>query len=192
MLGLWSGQTQQTVNLSAFAFAGSNPAPSTKQTRSRYVGAFVWYTGVMSEQHVRVGIGVIVCKDGKFLIQRRKGSHGSGTWSIPGGHLEFNEQFEDTAKREVFEETGVEIKNVRFGALTNDILSDEGKHYVSIWLISDYAGGNERIMEPDKCDRLEWCTFDTIPEPLAPWWKQLLVSEFYATVKQEVEKTAKP
>ena len=29
-LGLWSGQTQQTVNLPAFAFVGSNPTPSTK------------------------------------------------------------------------------------------------------------------------------------------------------------------
>jgi 8-oxo-dGTP diphosphatase len=53
-------------------------------------GLYLRYNEFMSDQQVRVGIGVFVFKDGKFLIQRRKGSHGTGTWSIPGGHLEFN------------------------------------------------------------------------------------------------------
>jgi 8-oxo-dGTP diphosphatase len=99
-------------------------------------GLYLRYNEFMSDQQVRVGIGVFVFKDGKFLIQRRRGSHGTGTWSIPGGHLEFNEQFEETAKRELLEEAGVTICNVRFGAVTNDILANEGKHYVSVWLMS--------------------------------------------------------
>lgn len=37
---------------------------------------------------VRVGIGVFVFKDGKFLMAQRKNAHGDGTWSVPGGHLE--------------------------------------------------------------------------------------------------------
>jgi 8-oxo-dGTP diphosphatase len=143
----------------------------------------------MSSNQVRVGIGVFVFKDGKFLIQRRKGSHGTGTWSIPGGHLEFNESFEQTAEREVYEETGVKIKNIRFGAVTNDIMTAEGKHYVSVWLMSDYASGEARIIEPDKCDGLEWRTFDTLPEPLAPWWPQLFASEFLEKIKQNAETT---
>jgi 8-oxo-dGTP diphosphatase len=141
----------------------------------------------MTTNQVRVGIGVFVFKDGKFLIQRRKGSHGTGTWSIPGGHLEFNESFEETAEREVYEETGLKIKNIRFGAVTNDILRGEGKHYVSVWLISDYENGEERIVEPDKCDGLEWCTLDSLPAPLAPWWQQLFASEFFEKIKREAE-----
>jgi 8-oxo-dGTP diphosphatase len=144
----------------------------------------------MSDKHPRVGIGVIILKDGKFLIQRRKGSHGLGTWSIPGGHLEFGESFAETAEREVLEETGVKIKNVRFGAITNDILTQDDKHYVSIWLISEYESGTARIMEPDKCDGMLWCTLTTLPNPLAPWWKQLFESEFLDKIKKEIETSA--
>lgn len=141
----------------------------------------------MEKPQVRVGIGVFVFKDGKFLLGQRKGSHGSGTWSIPGGHLEFGESFEETAVREVYEETGLHIKNVRFGAVTNDILMDENKHYVSVWLLSDYGSGTERIMEPDKCNALEWHTFDDLPQPLAPWWTQLFVSQFIASIKDQIK-----
>ena len=69
----------------------------------------------------RVGIGIFVLKDGKFLLCKRKNSHGAGHWQLPGGHLEFNEKLEDCARREVIEETGVKIKNIRSSTITNDI-----------------------------------------------------------------------
>lgn len=141
----------------------------------------------MNEQHVRVGIGVFIFKDGKFLMMKRKGAHGAGTWAPPGGHLEFNESFEDTARREVMEETGLTIKNVRFGAVTNDIFATENKHYVTIWLMTDYADGKERILEPEKCTDMKWCSFDELPQPLFHTWNQLLTSEFIDSIKQQAE-----
>ncbi|WP_134596929.1 NUDIX domain-containing protein, partial [Pseudomonas aeruginosa] len=36
----------------------------------------------------QVGVGVLILRDGKVLLGRRKGSHGAGCWSAPGGHLE--------------------------------------------------------------------------------------------------------
>ena len=135
------------------------------------------------QNNVRVGIGVFVFKNGKFLMQQRKGSHGAGSWSVPGGHLEFGESFEDTARREVKEETGLEIKNVRFGAVTNDHFADENKHYVTVWMLSDWADGNEYITEPDKCIAQEWHTFDDLPSPLFLPWNQLLESEFIEEIK---------
>ena len=74
----------------------------------------------MNQGQVRVGVGVFIFKDGKFLMQQRQGAHGAGSWSVPGGHLEFNETFEETATREVLEETDLTITNIRFGAVTND------------------------------------------------------------------------
>ena len=43
----------------------------------------------MSSERPKVGVGVIIIKDGKFLMGWRKKSHGSGTWCPPGGHLEY-------------------------------------------------------------------------------------------------------
>lgn len=136
---------------------------------------------------VRVGVGVFIFKDGKFLMQQRQGAHGAGTWSVPGGHLEFGESFEETARREVLEETGLEITNVRFGAVTNDNFVEEGKHYVTVWMISDWKNGEPRITEPDKCLKQEWRSFDNLPSPLFLPWNQLLTSEFIGDIKQALK-----
>jgi len=139
----------------------------------------------MNGKNVRVGVGVFVFKDGKFIMLKRRGSHGADTWSLPGGHLEFGESFEDTARREVKEETNLEITNVRFGAVTNDHFVEEDKHYVTIWMLSDWAGGEERITEPEKCTAQAWFTFNDLPESLFLPWYQLLKSDFIEKIKQD-------
>jgi 8-oxo-dGTP diphosphatase len=121
-----------------------------------------------------VGVGVFVWKDGKFLMGKRVGSHGRNTWSIPGGHLEYGESIEECAKREVLEEAGVKIKNVRFLVVTNDVFREEGKHYVTVWVFSDWQSGEPKIMEPDKWIEQRWETFQTLPSPLfEPCWENL-------------------
>ena len=60
----------------------------------------------------------------------------SGTWALPGGHLDFGESFETCAMREVLEETGLQVKDdrVHFLTATNDIMPSEHKHYVTIFV----------------------------------------------------------
>lgn len=137
----------------------------------------------------QIGIGVFVVRDGKFLMGHRKGSHGANTWSIPGGHMEFSESFEDTAKREVMEETGMAIKNVRFGAVTNDIFKDDNKHYVTIWVLSDWAANEPLVIEPDKFIDQKWIDVNDIPEPLFLPWYELLGSEFMPGIRKQIELT---
>lgn len=141
----------------------------------------------MGNNNVRVGIGVFIFKNGKFIMQQRQGAHGGGTWSVPGGHLEFCESFEDTARREVKEETGLEIKNIRFGAITNDLFTKDNKHYVTIWMLSDWASGKEYITEPDKCTGQAWHNFDDLPVALFLPWQQLLNSEFIKDIKNQIK-----
>ncbi len=140
----------------------------------------------MKDKAVRVGIGVFIFKNGKFLLLQRQGSHGEGSWSVPGGHLEVGESFEQTAKREVKEETNLEIKNVRFGAVTNDYFTDEDKHYVTVWMLSDWENGQEYIVEPDKCLNQGWHSFENLPTPLFLPWNQLLESEFIDRIKDQL------
>lgn len=137
----------------------------------------------------RIGIGVFVFKNGKFLIGQRKGAHGANSWSVPGGHLEFGESPEQTASREVAEETGLEITNIRFGAITNDIFNNENKHYVTIWMISEWKSGKEQIMEPDKFITQKWITFDSLPDDLFLPWQNLIKSKFYDKIIEESVKT---
>lgn len=120
----------------------------------------------MEKKYPRVGMGIFVFKDGKFLLGKRKNAHGAGEWALPGGHLEFNEELESCARREVKEETGVEIKNIRFSTITNDIFKKEGKHYITIFMLSDWAEGTPGVIEPDKCEEWKWVSKDNLPEPL--------------------------
>jgi 8-oxo-dGTP diphosphatase len=138
----------------------------------------------MNEQIVKVGVACFVLKDGKFLMGQRKGSHGADTWSIPGGHMEFGETFVDTAKRETLEETGLEVKNISFLALTNDYFKEEGKHYITIWMVGDYDGGREEIMEPDKFIDQKWLSVSSLPEPLFLPWENLLKSDYIDNLKE--------
>ena len=133
----------------------------------------------------RVGVGVFVFKDGKFLMGQRRGAHGAGSWSVPGGHLEFGETPEQTAAREVAEETGLTITNVAFAAVTNDVFETEGKHYVTLWMRSDWTQGEPTLLEPDKFIEQRWVDFNTLPTPLFLPWKQLLTSEFIDSLKHD-------
>ncbi|KKP59581.1 MAG: hypothetical protein UR53_C0001G0081 [Candidatus Magasanikbacteria bacterium GW2011_GWC2_34_16] len=114
----------------------------------------------------KVGVGVIVKKDGKVLMQKRKGAHGFGTWCFPGGHMEFGESLEETARRETIEELGIEITNIWVGPYTNDVHTGEGKHYVTLFVVSDYASGDPKIMEPDKTEFFDWFDWEEMPRPL--------------------------
>lgn len=121
-----------------------------------------------------VGVGVFVWRDGKVIVYRRAGSHGASTWTLPGGHLEYSESWEDTARREVREEVGVEITNVRFLTATNDIFKEDCKHYVSIWVESDWLAGEPTSMEPGKVIDVQWRSLDDLPTPLfEPCWANI-------------------
>ncbi len=113
----------------------------------------------------KVGVGVMVMKDGKVLLGRRKGSHGQGQYAWPGGHLEYMESFENCAKREVREETGMEIGDIKFLRLVN-LKSYAPKHYVDVGLMAQWKSGEPKVMEPAKCDGWNWYEMDKLPSPL--------------------------
>lgn len=126
----------------------------------------------------KVGVGVIVKKGNKVLMGKRKGSHGEGDWNFPGGHLDFNEDVFTCARREVFEETGIKIKNLKQGPYTNDIFKKEAKHYITCFVIAEYASGMVKIMEPDKCVQWDWFQWSNLPQPLFIPIKNLLKLKF--------------
>ena len=62
-----------------------------------------------NKKRPKVGIGVLVLKNGKVLMAKRKGAHGNGEFAFPGGHLEFWESIVGCVKRECREEAGIGI-----------------------------------------------------------------------------------
>ncbi len=125
-----------------------------------------------------VGVSVIVKKENQVLIGKRKNIPGNGEWGFPGGHLEFRESFEQCIRREVMEEAGIKIKNIKFQTLTNDIHPKEKTHYVTLFFTSDYDSGKVRNMEPEKYEGWEWISWNNLPHPLFLPIKNLLKQKY--------------
>lgn len=117
------------------------------------------------KKNIKVGIGIFVLKNGKVLLTKRKSLLGRGEHASPGGHLEFGESFVECAKRECREETGIEIKNIRFLRLAN-LKKYDNRHYVDIGLIADWKSGEPKVLEPGKAKSWAWYELDKLPKPL--------------------------
>lgn len=121
----------------------------------------------MNTKRPGVGVGIIILNERKeILIGKRIGSL-SPTYSIPGGHLEAGETFEDAAKKEVFEETGLIIESPKVFCVTNNLRTyrQQNIHFVSVSLLATKFSGELTNKEPDKCESWNWYRVDQIPEP---------------------------
>jgi 8-oxo-dGTP diphosphatase len=111
-----------------------------------------------TEQKPRVGVGVMILRDNKVLLGQRHEDpekadsllHGEGTWTLPGGKLDFKEVLRDCAFRETFEETGIRLNKdkLRIVSITDDIVEDA--HFVTIGFACDDFEGEPKVMEPDE------------------------------------------
>jgi 8-oxo-dGTP diphosphatase len=124
-----------------------------------------------------VGVGVLVRRGDEVLLVRRHGSHGAGTWSPPGGYLDFGEHPADCAVRETREETGVEVGGPRFAGVTNDLFAPEGKHFVTLWFEADYGGGAATIAAADELSEVAWFPRNGLPDPLFAPFERFLAGE---------------
>lgn len=113
----------------------------------------------------KVGTALILTRDNRVLLMKRKGPHGTGTWSPPGGHLDFGESIEGCAGREAKEEVGVDVTDIRFRCVTNDIFEEDGKHYITLWLEGKPIG-EPRIVSEKEVAEIGWFAWDALPQPL--------------------------
>ena len=117
---------------------------------------------------VGVGVGVFVENErGQVLMGQRKGSHGEGTWSLPGGHIDFGETPETTCIREVYEETGLRVKALeRYEVPYVNTFFKEGKQYITLYFVAKVDPGEPELKEPEKCEGWQWFDRDKLPQPL--------------------------
>ena len=119
-----------------------------------------------------VGVGVLVLKDNKVLLGLRNpdkdkaGSElqGQGTWTMPGGKVEFMEKLVDAAKRELEEETSLVATNLELLCISDDMT--DTAHYVTVGFIVKEYTGEVKAMEPETILEWKWFSFDELPDNL--------------------------
>jgi 8-oxo-dGTP diphosphatase len=115
---------------------------------------------------LRVGIGVVVRRDGTLLLGLRRGSHGAGTWALPGGHPEPGEDDASCAARELREETGLVAVSCRPGPAPVIWTAETGVRYLTRFVEADVPQGTPALREPAKCAEWRWVPVDALPQPL--------------------------
>jgi 8-oxo-dGTP diphosphatase len=124
------------------------------------------------KKKIGAGFGVMILRYGKILLGKRhddpeKASsqlNGAGKWTMPGGKLNFGETFEEGAAREVLEETGIKLKNVKVICVNQDII--ETAHFITIGLFAEEFEGEPQVMEPDEITEWKWFDLKELPSPM--------------------------
>lgn len=121
--------------------------------------------------YIGVAVGIFILNDdGKVFLTKRsvKTTNERGTWEIPGGKVHFGETLEVAAKREAKEEYGIDIRLIEQFPAQNHLIPSERQHWVPTCFLCRVAGGEKpRIMEPEKCDAIDWFSFSNLPSPLS-------------------------
>lgn len=124
------------------------------------------------KQKPMVGVGVFILKDGRVLLGQRNIEpekadselHGEGSWTMPGGKLDFQEGLKEAAAREVLEETGILVNNLELISLSGDRVPD--RHFVTVGFLCTDFKGEPSVMEPDEITRWGWFSLNSLPVPL--------------------------
>ncbi|HGA0511516.1 NUDIX hydrolase [Bacillus pacificus] len=123
------------------------------------------------------GVAVAVFNEqGQILLQQRR----SGIWGVPGGFVELGESTEEAGRREVFEETGIEIGTLQlisvFSGKEFFVKLPNGDEFYPItiaYLCKDIKGG---LLKADGIESLsvQFFDFDKLPENISPFIKKLI------------------
>lgn len=113
-------------------------------------------------RNIAVTLECFVEKDGKFLMLHRNENKRimPGVWMAPGGHREHGEGLFEAARREIMEETGLTIKNLRVRATGVAYLEDLDQEVFFHFVKADYAGGE--VIEDPADGELVWLTPEEI------------------------------
>lgn len=139
----------------------------------------------MKQMPVIVVTGVLVKNDhDQYLLCKKPSGVGPypGMWLTPGGGLDENESLDECARREVFEETGVTVRNLQriyFDDFVTKNWRGNVVHFVAVLYTADYETGTlgSQPGDDDVMAEIRWFKADELSQlPLNPPLKRFLTS----------------
>lgn len=131
----------------------------------------------MAYYRIHVAVHLLLIRDNKILLLRRYNTgYEDGNYSVVAGHMTGNENVFQAMQREAIEEAGISIKIEDLQAvqvMNRRKPPEEGyEERIDYFFTAKNWEGEIRIMEPDKCDQLEWFDLDNLPHNMVPYVRQ--------------------
>jgi len=123
-----------------------------------------------SIDYIGVGVAAVILDDkNQVLLQKRgkKAKNEVGKWKLPGGQIEYGENSVRALKRELKEELDVEVEIKKQIFCLDDIIIDEGQHWLTPFYLCQIIKGKPRNMEKDKTETIKWFSLTDLPDDLA-------------------------
>lgn len=118
---------------------------------------------------------IIMNEEGQILLSKRKAKEGEGMYCFPGGKREKGEKPIKAAQREIKEELGIDIQNLKQIDIRKKRLSKIWQNIIFFTLLSDKQIKKVRNVEPNKTESIDWFNIDELPENMWEHNKQYLL-----------------
>jgi 8-oxo-dGTP diphosphatase len=110
---------------------------------------------------IRIRIAVVIVEQGRVLLVRHE-KDGYSYWLIPGGGVEFGEEIEATARREIQEETNLEVRIDRLLFVSETLAPDGSRHLLHLAFLGHWEGGELRAGVDDRLKEARYFTADEV------------------------------
>ena len=118
-----------------------------------------------SVKEYRLGGGVVLLRDGKFLLGYQIRSYEKPCWGTPGGKVNDKHcSIIEAMKKEVYEETGINVRSLKKLTWYEDVI--EENDLIGFQFYTEEFDGEARVMEPEKCKEWKWFDIESLPEKL--------------------------
>lgn len=104
-------------------------------------------------------VGGVLEKDGKYLLVQEAQEKCYGKWNLPAGHLDPNETIFEAAKREIKEESGLDVELTGVCQIGNKKLEDDV--FVSVIFSTKVLGGDIKF-DPDEILDVKWFSYEEL------------------------------
>ena len=121
-------------------------------------------------------VSILVVDDERVLLGKRGGNPGRGTWSLPSGYIEYEDNFLAAAVREMKEETGLDVELCSIINVVSSFVSPRF-HFLGIYLAARIVGG--QLAAGDDLEAVDWFPISG-PLPEMGFQEDVEVIEMYA------------